>query len=320
MEARSGTAPLNASPFAVSLRPVRPADPSAVEALYRACTAVEPGIGPVTAADWSRTVALPQFRGGRDFLVAERDGHLVGLAESSPRGDDARRVRHLKLVVDPAHRRLGVATALLRAVLEQDAGDGPMTVQADVPAGWAAGLAFLARYGFAQVESEVAMRAEAPLPTVAEPAGVALVRPAIADGHADRLAAIHNAAFRDDAGFASHTPADALRHAAGGTLWLAVVAGEVVGYALVESDPDLGWLEVVAVDPAHRGRGIGAALVARALLADGVGPGRAAGLTVSSRNGAALRLYGRLGFQRRAETGTYAARRADLLARLLPPP
>lgn len=145
-------------------------------------------------------------------------------------------------------------------------------------------------------------------------------RPADAEAYADRLAAIHNAAFHEDAGFARLTAADALRHAGAGHLWVALLAGEVVGYALVESEPGLGWLEVVAVDPGHRGHGIGAALVVRALLSDGVGPGRAAGLSVSSTNGAALRLYERLGFRRRAETGKYAASRADLLARLPPAP
>ncbi len=302
------------------IRPIRSSDPAAVEALYAACMAVEPGIGPVTAEHWSRTVALPQFRGGRDFLAVERDGRLVALAESARRGDEARRVRHLKLVVDPAHRRRGLATALLRAVLDQDAGEAPTTLQGNVPSRWMAGMAFLARHGFARVESEVAMRFEGPLPTVAAPAGVDLIRMAAPDVDAARIAEIHNAAFRDDAGFAWQTPDDARRHVGEGHLWVARLAGELVGYALVEPEAGLAWLETVAVDPASRGRGVGTALVVKALRDSGVGEGRGAGLSVSSRNGAAIRLYGRLGFVQTSEKGKYAASRDDLLARLTSSP
>ena len=278
--------------------------------------AVEAGIGPVTAEDWSRAITLPQFSGGRDFLVAERDGRVVGLGESSRRGHDGRRVRHLKLVVDPTFRRIGIATALLCAVLAQDRDDAPVAVQGNAPSHWTAGLAFLQRYGFACVQSEIKMRCETPLPVFPVPAGIEVARAAPSAVGTARLADLHNAAFRDDAGFSRQTPDDAARQVEDGHLWVARLAGDVVGYALVDTEPALIWLETVAVDPALQGRGIGTALIAEALRGEGVGAGRAGGLSVSSVNGAAVRIYGRLGFESRSEVGKYAAVRTDLLARI----
>ena len=67
------------------IRPLRPSDAEAVSALYGASLATEPGIGPVSAAAWSDTIRLPQFGGGRDFLVAFEDGE--GVAESARDGE-----------------------------------------------------------------------------------------------------------------------------------------------------------------------------------------------------------------------------------------
>ncbi len=103
----------------VAVRPLRPDDAEAVSALYGACIATEPGIGPVSAATWSDTIRLPQFGGGRDFLIAFEGGVRVGLAESSLRDTGPRPSRMIKILVRPSRRRTGIGSALLRAVLEQ---------------------------------------------------------------------------------------------------------------------------------------------------------------------------------------------------------
>ena len=65
----------------VVVRPLRPDDAEPVSALYGACMATEPGIGPVSAVAWTDTIRLPQFGGGRDFLVAVEGAERVGLAD-----------------------------------------------------------------------------------------------------------------------------------------------------------------------------------------------------------------------------------------------
>lgn len=184
-------------------------------------------------------------------------------------------MRNLKLVVDPAVQRRGLGTVLLRAVLAQAPEAGPLTLQASMWAGWAAGVVPLA----------------------------------------GRLAEIHNTAYGGDAGFSRFDAEAILSSLADALLWVAERDGAVVAFAAIESDDEVSWLESLAVDPAHQGRGIGGLLASRASLGDGVGEGRLAGLSVSSANPRALRLYERLGFVRGRERGKYAAARGDLLAR-----
>lgn len=303
-------------PDTVSIRPFRPDDANGIVALYTACMATEPGIGPITANGWTRTISMPQFGGGRDFIVAFDGGAIVAVAESSLRDQGQRRMRNLKLVVDPAVRRQGLGTALLRAVLAQNPADGPLSLQANVWGNWASGLGFLLRFGFAEVERDIFMRCPMFQPVQGGPEGVTVRHVTEAGPVAARLAAIHNAAYFDDAGFAFFD-AEAMRISlADARLWIAELDGAIVGHAVIESDEDVSWLESLAVDPAHQGRGIGGFLASCVLLGDGVDMTRPGGLSVSSANPRALRLYERLGFVRGREQGKYAALRDDLLARL----
>lgn len=83
--------------------------------------------------------------------------------------------------------------------------------------------------------------------------------------------------------------------------WVAIArdgaAGEAaVGYLLLRLGVDAGEILSLAVDPAHRRRGVGRALVARALEAAG-GAGRPrVDLELRASNAGALALYRGLGF------------------------
>lgn len=79
---------------------------------------------------------------------------------------------------------------------------------------------------------------------------------------------------------------------------VAVVGGEVVGFALIEAPEEgTGWISVLAVTAAHRGRGIGRALAVRAAKRIfGLG-GDEAGLSTDVDNATAIRLYVGLGFK-----------------------
>jgi ribosomal protein S18 acetylase RimI-like enzyme len=79
-------------------------------------------------------------------------------------------------------------------------------------------------------------------------------------------------------------------------LLLAMVSGEAVGMAIHALEPDRGYLTVLAVADAMRGRGIGAALtlrVAKSLFAEGAPQ---LDLKTDEDNGGAIRLYRSLGF------------------------
>ena len=300
----------------VLVRPLCPDDAEAVSALYEASLATEPGIGPVSAATWSDTIRLPQFGGGRDFLIAAEGEERVGLAESSLRDDGPRPSRMIKILVHPSRRRTGIGTVLLRAVLDQGPAERLLVLDSFARADWPAGLAFLQRFGFVETETEIVMRCEAlALPLVA-PVGVLIARMPDVEPVLELIAGIHNEAYRHDAGFVRTTAGDQRELLRDARLWTASLAGEIVAFAVVERDLDLVWLESLAVLPKVQGAGLGTALATRALRGEGMDNGCPAGLSVSSRAIKALRLYGRLGFAERSRKGRYSALDSVVQARM----
>ena len=300
---------------APQIRPLRPEDADGVVALYTACMAAEPDIGPITAERWAAAMRLARFGYGRDFLVAVDGEDLIGLAESSLRDGGSRLCRLVKILVRPARRRRGLGTRLLRGVVDQGPCGEPMLIESLPRPTWAAGLGFATHLGFTVTGTEMIMRCTDVRPVLDGPVGIEIARIDAKVG-AERAAEIHNAAYRDEADFVPETGRDMLQSLGDAQLWTARRAGEIVAFAIVEREAELTWLESLAVDPPHQGRGIGGALASRALLSDGVGEGRAAGLTVSSSNAAARKLYARLGFEQRSEIDRYGVMRDDLLARL----
>ena len=99
----------------------------------------------------------------------------------------------------------------------------------------------------------------------------------------------------------------------GGVLWIAREPSDVVAFCFLEREPDLTWLESLAVEPGHEARGIGSALAWTALDAAGADTGRPAALNVSSKNLRAKALYERLGFKATREKLRFSAHRSDLV-------
>lgn len=75
------------------------------------------------------------------------------------------------------------------------------------------------------------------------------------------------------------------------------VDGVVVGFVRVERHPDHDWLDLVVIDPARQGRGLGTAVMT-VLIGEARGRGVALRLSVYRTN-PARRLYARLGFTER---------------------
>jgi ribosomal protein S18 acetylase RimI-like enzyme len=299
----------------VFVRPLHDADAGDVVVLYDRATATEPTIGPVPREAWERFVRSPQNRNGRDFRVALWDGRSVGLAESSHRDQGDRSVRYCKLVVDPEFRRKGIGAALLADLLEINREDSEISFQATASTEWSAGLAFLAKFGFAHIEPEIGMRcSRLGVRPAAKPLPVSLERVSDPARRAADVARIHNAAYRSDADFRRFTAGEIADYLAGGVLWIARDASNVVAFCFLEFGPDLTRLESLAADPDRQARGIGSALAWTALEAAGVDGGRPAALNVSSKNLRARALYERLGFKAAREKLRFSALRSDLVA------
>jgi ribosomal protein S18 acetylase RimI-like enzyme len=141
-----------------------------------------------------------------------------------------------------------------------------------------------------------------PLPKLAPLSGVKFRAGGIDD--VDALVRIDRAAFPD-------TPlrASALREriAAGEQVLVATVKDGVIGCALYsQTAAEGGYLWIVAVLPEHQGRGIGAALTARAAKAMFAAGAAEVRLKTDDDNGTAIRLYMRLGFRQTTAGGDYS--------------
>ena len=84
--------------------------------------------------------------------------------------------------------------------------------------------------------------------------------------------------------------------AAGHSYFVDEESGSMVGYAGLAVIQDEGYIQTVAVDPAHRGSGRGSLLVDRLLAAAKARGARTVGLEVASRNDSARRIYLTRGF------------------------
>jgi len=243
-------------------------------------------------------------------FVAYDDSHLAGFATAK----DA----SAEVVVDPAHRRQGLGTALIRA-LEEAAAPRSKTVQI-----WAHGhlegaRALALRDGFSVVRELWQMRRSLrpdarPLPDVNLPEGFS-ARPFVVGHDEDAWLAVNARAFVNHPEQGRMTRHDLEQRIA--EPWF-----DAAGFKLIEDtrgsgpvlaashwtkivpatdpkvSPTKGEVYVVGVDPAYQGMGLG-----RAVTLLGLAHLREKGLTeamlyVEADNAAAIATYSRLGFAR----------------------
>ncbi len=127
----------------MTIRPAGPDDVAAVGRLEADC---------LGADAWSEGLvregvvgALPTV----SYLVAEEDGEVVGHAVASFAGDIAELQR---IAVAERHRRGGIATALLEAVIARAAGTEADRLLLEVREHNRGALAFYARAGFTEID------------------------------------------------------------------------------------------------------------------------------------------------------------------------
>ncbi|MFD8783871.1 mycothiol synthase [Kitasatospora sp. NPDC059599] len=217
-----------------------------------------------------------------------------------------------ELVVDPAARGRGLARPLVDAVLEEAHRAGHDAVDFWVHGGHPAARHLAGAYGAELVRELRQMRRTGrQTEEVAVPAGVELrtFRPGEDDAEWLRLNALAFAHHPEQGAWTGQDLAERIAEPwfdpAG--FFLATRDGKVVGFhwtkvhGATATEPELGEVYVVGVDPAEQGSGLGRALTAAGLRhLTGSGPGErgleTVLLYVDADNPAAVRVYERLGF------------------------
>lgn len=295
--------------------PVDAATAAAVEAMAEAARAAD-GVAPLGEQPL-RALRGPAGSGVRHLVAADGRGGVAGYAQLAGAGEGAT----AELVVAVDHRRRGVGTDLLRALLEREPA-AAVWAHGDLPAARALAVSL----GLARTRELLRMRrraADGPAVGPAEPpAGIetGTLAEAASEGGARwpgldaraEFLRVNNAAFAwhpEQGGWTSEQLDDRLAvdwvDPAG--IFLAVdTSGPVPRLAgfhwtkaapAAPDEPVEGEVYVVAVDPADQGRGLGGLLTALGVrhLEGAVGAGSVV-LYVEGDNTPARRTYERLGF------------------------
>ena len=293
-------------PEIVEERSPGPATVAQALALIAAATDAD-GVTPV-----SEPVLLDLEHGhdprARHFL-ARRDGTLVGYAFL----DDTDRVAgpSAELAVHPAHRRQGVATALLEA-LEAASPDGRLRLWAHGRHADAVALAHGRGYVAERVLWQLRRSLLSQLPDAPLPPGIRL-RPFVPGQDEQAWVEVNNRAFADHPDQGGWTVADVTVREAepwfdpAGFLLAVREDGSVAGFHWTKvhdahavqsagGPPPIGEVYVLGVDPSARGLKLGPALTVAGLRhLRGLGLSQVL-LYVDESNPRAVRLYERLGF------------------------
>ncbi|MER8104729.1 mycothiol synthase [Kitasatospora sp. NPDC094016] len=250
-------------------------------------------------------------RPGVSHFIESELGAVVGYGQLEVQEGSASNPA-AELVVDPAVRGRGLARPLVDAVLAQAHGAGRDAVDFWVHGGHPAARHLAGRYGAELVRELRQMRRPGPqTEAVAVPEGVELrtFRPGEDDAEWLRLNALAFAHHPEQGSWTERDLAERLAEPwfdpAG--FFLATRGGKVVGFHWTKvhpataTEPALGEVYVVGVDPAEQGSGLGRALTAaglRHLTGSDAGERglETVLLYVDADNPAAVRVYERLGF------------------------
>ena len=245
------------------------------------------------------------FEPSTDAVVAEHGGVTVGYAALFDEGALA--------FVDPDHEGEDVGRQLL-AWVEERALKSRRTCHRQLVAGSnERAHALLAGAGYGKIRSviEMARALDPPPEPPSVPAGIRFDELDVAaDGRAvhaaDAASFADNADYREvsfESFFDEHLSGPGLEPA------LSRVArrGEAIaGFTVCRRHPDdVGYVDLLAVDPSERGRGLGTALLLTAFAEFASAGLREARLDVASDNSRGLRLYDRAGMTKRVHVDVF---------------
>lgn len=245
------------------------------------------------------------------FALGPPRGDPIGFARARAEGGSLAGRSRLWVVVARAARRQGAGTALLHAVGKEAAAGGATEFHASTSLAEPDGLAFAVARGFVEAETEYELRLDlAAFEPRGAPPGItslAALQRSDADWfeHYYRLHTSVQAGVPWGLGYALPDPEAFRRHhvdaeeALHDGTTIALADGEWVGLCEVwrsGGDAVIAYEELTGVLPAHRGRGLGSALVAAAASwAKGRGY-RCLLTSTGARNEAMQRTARRLGF------------------------
>jgi mycothiol synthase len=293
-----------------SSRPFDPADDERVVALYARVHEDDETIDALDLARFRAFRSIPAFADGRAFRVVEKNDAIVALLTvgkmNDPRaGGDVWRTRAF---VDPSVRQRGIATALF-AQCERDARiASARALEAFVLGAWTAGRAFATKLGFEVYVHDLFLSRSLDAFDAAVPREITLRAWKASD--AAIVASLANATLARDIGFVPETPefVASASHHEGFAIWIAEEKNAAVGFCHVDVRGRVGYVQAVGVLASHEGRGVGAALVARAIETLRTRDVDRIELCTEENNTRAQRLYARAGFTRHRDAFTLRKR------------
>jgi mycothiol synthase len=303
-------------PKGYTTRPAKPDDRTAVARLLRLVDAHEYGesdLGPdFISDDWDR----PEFDPRTDAVVVEAGGEIVGFGQTL---EEAPGIVEGLGLVHPDHRTVGIGSLLVDAAERRTAdlaarAGGSMVLRSSVSTPDEAAHALLSARGYQRVRSLVHLDIDLSPDTATPPDPPDVALRGFAAGDEPAAHATIEAAFAGSWGFHPLTYQEFSERIVGrefepGLSVMAEHQGEAVGVLLGRRMDGLGWVDMLAVLPAWRGRGIGGALLQASFVRFRDHGLPRAMLNVDSENEArAVRLYERVGMQVRRQWDLYEKR------------
>jgi mycothiol synthase len=292
---------------AVRLRAPRKRDAPAILAVLAARDTADLGAPDYTLEDVLDGWKELSFDAEADAKVCETDGgEIVGYA--------AVRRPATQVAVAPDHEGQGIGTLLLRWAESRELELGWEQHRHAIAAGNSRAETLLRSSGYVQCRSQwrLARRLDGSAHQPTAPAGFRL-RALRTATDAEALYALNAASFADGedeqpASLAAFSARHLQAHDLDPTLSGVAVGGErVVGFLLARrwQEQSVGYVALLAVDPEEQGRGLGTALLQRALARFETAGLTEAQLSVAGDNPRALALYENVGMQPRFRLDVY---------------
>lgn len=272
-----------------------PGDQAQLDRLFERCFAAD-SHWPLGEHDYLDLVAGVQ--GQSTGLVFGRNGEILAYAHLTDNGGE---LFHLGLAVDPLHRSEGLITTMIEDALEEAERKGARNIRFWVFRPAIAGI--LHHHGFHPERELRQLRCDLPNEAPGSlPEGVAL-KPFVVGQDETAWLDVNNRAFAghpENGSWTGEILADRQRQS-----WfdeegflMAWEGSTLLGFCWTKVHPDsVGEIYVIAVDPAHQGRGLGRYLALAGLDHLHRRRGCSMGmLYVDAANHGALGLYEKLGF------------------------
>jgi mycothiol synthase len=248
---------------------------------------------------WRAFAMRPSLAG--NVWLAESEGELRGLGWSMREQSHGHASRQFKILVPPAERGRGIGSLLLGAI--EARAEPHALLQSEIPPQRHSARTFLERHGFRGRPSLVRMERSTASPDRGALPREYRARALRTSCDLEAWCELHDRAFSGALHYPMLDPAEALglsREPGFHLSLLETSQGALVGYAHLASlgkHGAIGSLTEIAVDSAHRGRGLGAFLVGRALDHMREQGQTRCELFVEHDAAAPRRLYQRLGFR-----------------------